>query len=86
MIIVSGTINEEKAIELLRMGASDYMMKDNLARLVPAIKRELRKQNRAKINAKAEEDLKKSQARYKLLFDQSPFGVIIIDSRYNPAD
>jgi len=38
-IFVSGSIGEEKAIALLSQGASDYIFKDNLARLVPAVKR-----------------------------------------------
>ncbi len=41
-IIVSGTIGEEIAVEAMRSGAHDYIMKDNLARLAPAIERELR--------------------------------------------
>ena len=40
-IIVSGTIGEEVAVEAMRSGAQDYLMKDNLTRLVPAIRREL---------------------------------------------
>lgn len=42
VIIVSGCIGEERAIALMKEGASDFVMKDNLARLVPAIERELR--------------------------------------------
>ena len=41
-ILVSGTVGEEIAVEAMRTGANDYIMKDNLARLVPAIERELR--------------------------------------------
>lgn len=40
-IVVSGLIGEEPAVDLMRMGANDYVMKDRLARLVPAIEREL---------------------------------------------
>ena len=40
-IVVSGSIGDETAIELMRTGAQDYLMKDNLARLAPAIEREL---------------------------------------------
>jgi signal transduction histidine kinase len=39
-IIVSGVIGEEKAVEAMRLGADDYVMKSNLARLAPAIERE----------------------------------------------
>jgi signal transduction histidine kinase len=38
-ILVSGTVGEEKAIELLKNGATDYVMKGRLARLVPAVRR-----------------------------------------------
>ncbi|MBI1776290.1 MAG: PAS domain S-box protein [Proteobacteria bacterium] len=40
-IVVSGVIGEERAIEVMRLGAHDLILKDNLARLVPAIEREL---------------------------------------------
>ncbi|HMA77436.1 MAG TPA: PAS domain S-box protein, partial [Candidatus Krumholzibacteriaceae bacterium] len=42
LILVSGLVGEEKAVEAMRKGAHDYIMKDNLARLVPAVKRELK--------------------------------------------
>ena len=42
VIIVSGSIGEDIAVEAMKMGAHDYIMKDNLKRLVPAIERELR--------------------------------------------
>jgi two-component system cell cycle sensor histidine kinase/response regulator CckA len=41
-IIVSGTIGEETAVEAMRAGARDYILKDRLGRLAPAIERELR--------------------------------------------
>jgi diguanylate cyclase (GGDEF)-like protein len=41
-LIVSGSIGEEIAVEAMKSGAHDYIMKDRLARLVPAIERELR--------------------------------------------
>jgi PAS domain S-box-containing protein len=40
-IIISGTIGESAAVEAMRAGAQDYLMKDALARLIPAIKREM---------------------------------------------
>ncbi len=42
IIIVSGSIGEDIAVAAMKMGAHDYIMKDNLKRLVPAIERELR--------------------------------------------
>jgi signal transduction histidine kinase/FixJ family two-component response regulator len=40
-IVVSGTIGEETAVEAMRAGAQDYVLKDNLARLGPAVTREM---------------------------------------------
>jgi len=41
-ILVSGTIGEEAAVEAMRAGANDYVLKDNIARLAPALEREIR--------------------------------------------
>ena len=40
-IVVSGKIGEQQAVQLIKAGAHDYVMKDNLAQLAPAVKREL---------------------------------------------
>src|ERR1700712_1176680 len=40
-VIVSGTIGEENAVNLMKLGVNDYILKDNLARLGPAVKREI---------------------------------------------
>jgi signal transduction histidine kinase/FixJ family two-component response regulator len=40
-IVVSGTIGEERAVEMIRAGAQDYVLKDRIARLVPAVQREI---------------------------------------------
>ena len=42
VILVSGMVGEDKAVEIMRAGANDYILKDNLTRLVPAINRELK--------------------------------------------
>src|SRR2546422_10030040 len=41
-IFISGTIGENVAVDMMKAGADDYVMKNNLARLVPALERELR--------------------------------------------
>lgn len=66
-IIVSGTIGEENAVNMMKLGASDYILKDNLARLVPAIKRELADAASRKQRMEAERKLKDSQVRYEIL-------------------
>lgn len=56
-IIVSGTIGEDLAVEAMRAGAHDYLTKDNLTRLGPAIERELREARVRRERRLAEEEL-----------------------------
>jgi two-component system cell cycle sensor histidine kinase/response regulator CckA len=53
-IFVSGTIGEETAVEALKNGAQDYLMKTNLKRLVPAVQRALRESEQRKKNKQME--------------------------------
>lgn len=57
-IVISGAIGEETAVSLMKSGAHDYVMKDNPARLVPAIERELREAQLRRDKIKSEEDKK----------------------------
>ncbi|UII33821.1 PAS domain S-box protein [Fulvivirga ulvae] len=66
-IIVSGTIGEEAAVEAMRLGANDYLLKNDLARLMPAIEREIRDAEIIKAKSAADRALKESQERYRLL-------------------
>ncbi|MGB9716443.1 MAG: response regulator [Thermodesulfovibrionales bacterium] len=58
-IFVSGAIGEELAIETLKMGATDYVLKDKLQRLVPSVNRALREVEERSARRQAEEELKK---------------------------
>lgn len=60
-ILVSGTLGEEVAIESLKTGATDYVLKTNLARLVPAIKRALREKEERERRYELEKRLQHSQ-------------------------
>jgi PAS domain S-box-containing protein len=53
-IIISGRIGEEVAVNMMKAGASDYIMKDDLPRLAPAINRELRAARERKIRRQAQ--------------------------------
>jgi PAS domain S-box-containing protein len=59
-IVVSGKIGEETAVEAMRAGAHDYIMKNNLVRLNPAIKRELEEAKNRQERKNAKEDAIKS--------------------------
>lgn len=58
-IVVSGAIGEERAVDIMRAGAHDYVMKDNLQRLVPVIQRELREAAERQARRAAEEQVSK---------------------------
>ncbi len=61
-IFISGTIGENVAVDMMKAGADDYVMKNNLARLLPALKRELREAEVRRARRLAEERLKESEA------------------------
>jgi two-component system, cell cycle sensor histidine kinase and response regulator CckA len=66
-IIVSGTIGEETAVAAMKAGAHDYLLKDNLARLVPAVARELREAQERLRRLEAEQALRESEERFRQL-------------------
>ncbi len=57
-IIVSGKIGEETAVEAMRAGVKDYLMKDNLARLTPAVRRELQESRERMEHRRTQEELR----------------------------
>ncbi len=63
-IFVSGTIGEERAIEALKRGATDYVLKDNRGRLVPAIRRALSEKEERETRHRIEDELKVSEERF----------------------
>jgi PAS domain S-box-containing protein len=83
-IIISGTVGEAVAVEAMRAGAHDYLMKDNLVRLAPAIERELHEAENRRARRRAEEQLRGSQLYTRLLMESNidalmttdPLGII----------
>jgi PAS domain S-box-containing protein len=60
-IFVSGTLGEELAIEALKLGATDYVLKTSLSRLVPSVQRALREATQKAEHKRAEESLRQSE-------------------------
>ena len=56
-IVVSGTVGEDTAVEMMKAGAHDYVMKQNLTRLAPAIRRELKDAQERSARRRAEKEL-----------------------------
>lgn len=61
IVIISGTIGEEKAVEAMRTGAQDFVLKDSPARLVPAVERELMEAQRRREQREMSERLQRSE-------------------------
>lgn len=78
-IVVSGVIGEEQAVAIMRAGANDYVLKDNLARLAPAIARELKDAEIRRQHRLAEEQLRTSEAQFRLLFESNPNPMWVMD-------
>jgi len=90
LIVVSSTLGEQLAVEMMRRGASDYLLKDELHRLVPAALRaiesaELRRavQREAREKEAAFEALRESEARFRLLIEHAPEAVVLLDPEAN---
>ena len=67
--LISGEIGEEVAVRAMKEGAGDYLMKDNLKRLVPAIERELQDAQMRKARREAVKALEESENKYRLLVE-----------------
>ena len=64
-ILVSGVLGEERAIEALKSGAADYVLKQRLERLVPCVKRALSESRERHLLARAAAELKRSEAQFR---------------------
>jgi diguanylate cyclase (GGDEF)-like protein/PAS domain S-box-containing protein len=78
-VFVSGTMGEDSAVDALKLGATDYILKGNLARLGPATRRALKEANERRAHALAEQALRHSEERFRQLAQYAPVGIFIID-------
>ena len=78
-LILSGTIGEETAVEAMRAGAHDYIMKGSSARLIPAVERELREAAERANRRRAEEALRDNERRFRSLIEHSSDIITVLD-------
>lgn len=79
-IMVSGTVGEDIAVEMMKCGAKDYIMKNKMARLIPAIEREIEEAEIRREKIKAESDIKNSQMLLQRIIDLLPIRIFWKDN------
>jgi PAS domain S-box-containing protein len=90
VILVTGSLNEEAAVEFIKAGAADYILKDRLTRLPQAVRRALRERDLQRERERAAQILQETAARLQGLMDNVADGVFTIDEQgrietLNPA-
>ena len=80
-LFVSGTIGEDSAIEALKNGATDYVLKHRLMRLIPAVDRALRDAKERAERERAEEAMRQSEYKYRELFESLADAAFLADEQ-----
>ncbi len=80
-VFLSGTIGEERAIEALRHGATDYVLKDSPARLLAAVRGALRQAQRENARRCAEDSLRKSREQFQQIAETIEDFIVLLDER-----
>ena len=80
LIMLSGAMSETTAVESMRAGAQDYVTKQNLSRLVPAVERELKEAEDRGKKLAAELALQASEDRFHRLVEAMPLSLLISDA------
>lgn len=71
LIIITGVLGDEKAAEVMKLGAVDYLLKDRLARLSEAIKHALQRRDLKLKENEQESILRENEEKYRLIFENS---------------
>jgi hypothetical protein len=89
-VIVSGSIGEDTAVQSLKAGAHDYLLKQNLRRLVPAVERAIEDARLRAEHRRAEANLRETNQTLRALIQGSPLAIVSLDAQrrvtmWNPA-
>jgi len=78
-ILLTGALGDETAVECIKLGVTDYVLKDQLARLPLALRRALEESALREAEVKAEAALRESEAHYRTLIESAPEGIVVLD-------
>jgi PAS domain S-box-containing protein len=81
LVIVTGSINEETAVRCIQAGASDYVIKEHLGRLVPSVRAALERRRLLLDKARAERERGRAQELAQAAIDALPSHLCVVDER-----
>ena len=79
LIMVSGTLGDELAVECMKKGVTDYVLKGQLARLPTAIRRAQEGRSLREAELRAIEALRESEEHYRTLVENAPEAIVLLD-------
>jgi PAS domain S-box-containing protein len=79
-IMVTGSVSEEFAAEMIKMGVDDYVLKDRMARLPAAITKAVQRRRAEKEKREAEQKVKQSETNLRTIFETTSEGFILLDT------
>ncbi len=79
-IFVSGTVGEEQAVELMKMGATDYVLKNNLGKLPLALKRAIKEMETILAEKEAIKELQENEKRFRSILENAPDATLMVDA------
>ena len=84
LILVSGSLGEEAAIDALKSGATDYVLKERMFRLAPAVRRALQEVKERTERRRTEEALKEAEQQLRTIFSGSSMGIALVEADGHP--
>ncbi len=78
-LLVTGTVSEEFAVDMMKRGVDDYLLKTNLQRLPVAIEHALEARQSRGMIARMHNDLQKSESKLRAIFEHSGIGLVLLD-------
>ena len=85
LILVSGSLGEERAIDSFKKGATDYVLKERLSRLGPAVRRAMSQVEERSKNRRMKNSLHTTENRLRIIFNESPLGMALVEADGRPV-